>query len=103
MWIQDPISSTHLSQLLTVVSKVESLRELFGFSSRKQFDKLVGSIPQLRNQVMHPVRPLVLSTDDVVRLKETIENVAELEMKATKILSEERDTNTRHPKIASST
>lgn len=94
-----PINSTYLSQLLTVVGKTEALRKLFGYTSRKQFENATGSFSELRNRVMHPIRPLILNFEDVARLKQTITEVSELEVRATEILASRQSTSSKNPHI----
>jgi hypothetical protein len=46
--------------------------------SRAKFDEQVGGLPQLRNQVMHPVRPMVTKPEDVKKLHGRLKNAATL-------------------------
>jgi hypothetical protein len=51
--------------LLTTVAKTERLRERIGFKSRTEIDHEAGRVPDFRNRIMHPVRPLILGLEDV--------------------------------------
>lgn len=57
-----PIAATTLTHLLHVVASDNRLFTALGFGSKRQFETVAGHIPRLRNSVMHPVRPLVLSS-----------------------------------------
>lgn len=60
-----PLEVMTLSQLLRIVAVSKELLRWLGYRSRSEFDDQVGGVPELRNLVMHPVRPLVLSTQEV--------------------------------------
>lgn len=71
----------YLTTLMKVVGKSESLRQRFGYESRNQFDKDLGGLIELRNQVMHPTKTLVHNSEDlsktVKRLNRAIEALEE--------------------------
>jgi hypothetical protein len=46
--------------------------------SKTQFDEHIGGLPQLRNQVMHPVRPMVINPKDVSKLHSRLKHAATL-------------------------
>ena len=73
-----PIAATTLAQLLNVVARSKQLLQELGYKSRKEFDDNLGHVPELRNCVMHPVRPLVLSTSDVTKVRNTVAAVIDL-------------------------
>lgn len=73
-----PVAATTLSQLIQVVSRSKNLLARLGFQSRNEFDLPTGSIPELRNVVIHPVRPLILEHGDVSRVRETVLAVRDL-------------------------
>ncbi|MEA3225775.1 MAG: hypothetical protein U9Q07_07465, partial [Planctomycetota bacterium] len=73
-----PIEAIMLSQLIQIVSKTKDLLKLLGFRSRNEFDSGAGKIPELRNCVMHPVRPLILGYKDVAAVHKTIRFVEDL-------------------------
>ncbi len=73
-----PIAATTLTNLLTVVAKSERLRELLGFPSKSQVDKVCGGVPDLRNRVMHPVRPIILDREGVEELRLLLDRVIDL-------------------------
>jgi hypothetical protein len=73
-----PIAATTLVQLLNVVARSKELLKKLGFKSRKEFEDELGRVPELRNCVMHPVRPLVLSMTEVAKLRETVSAVMHL-------------------------
>lgn len=85
-----PISSATLSNLITVIGKSPNLRSLLGYQSRKAFDKETGSIPEFRNRIMHPVRPLILNQNDVNDLLHCLEKVKALSDLLQNILEEYR-------------
>ena len=67
-----PCSAATLTNLLTIVGKTPVIREALGFTSRKSFDKYAGKVPEVRNSVMHPVRPMLLSNGDTKRIYEVL-------------------------------
>lgn len=74
----DPISATTLAQLLQIVARHRIFLSRLGFRSRQEFEARTGRIPELRNCVMHPVRPLVLEQDDVSRIDQTVRTIIHL-------------------------
>ena len=60
-----PLAAVTLTQLLTIVAKVDGLRERLGFNRRKEINREIGRVPEFRNRIMHPVRPLILEQMDV--------------------------------------
>ncbi len=76
-----PVAATTLSQLINILEKGKIITRL-GFTSNNQFSKSSGSIPKLRNSVMHPVRPLITDITSVKKLKETVELIVSLTEKA---------------------
>lgn len=73
-----PLAGTTLTELLAVISKSTRVREMLGYRSATEFLKDAGRLPDYRNRVMHPVRPLVLSHEDVLQLKLTLERIDSL-------------------------
>ncbi len=65
-----PVAAATLSNLLTIIGKSPGLRSRFGYSSRKRFEESTGKIPDFRNRIMHPVRPLILNRGGVEQLRE---------------------------------
>ena len=68
----DLIEATQLTNLLNIIAKTKEIIELLKYRSRKEFEKQIGNIAQLRNQVMHVVRPLIMKQNDVLKLLGTI-------------------------------
>jgi hypothetical protein len=64
-----PVSATTLAELLTIVAGTNELRSSLGYKSRNSFEDAIGRLPDLRNQIMHPVRPLITDVDSVTKLK----------------------------------
>lgn len=64
-----PVAACTLTQLLNVVGSFADLRGRLGAESGAKWNDLAGPIIELRNRVMHPVRPMVLGPDDVKRLQ----------------------------------
>ena len=67
-----PIAATSLAQLLTVAARSDRVRNALGYSSGNSFSRDTGRIPEFRNRVMHPVRPLVLGLEDVQDIHRTL-------------------------------
>lgn len=73
-----PVAAATLTNLLTVAAKSSTLRGALGFTKRSEIEKVVGAVPNVRNAVMHPVRPLIGRHDDVQRVLQTMRTVAAL-------------------------
>lgn len=74
----DFIEATQLTNLLNIVAKTKEVIEVLKYKSRSEFEKQTGNISQLRNQVMHVVRPLIIKQNDVLRLLESISSIDDL-------------------------
>jgi hypothetical protein len=72
-----PIAGTMLTDLLRVVSKSQPLLAEIKLK-RSELKDLTGELPDWRNRVMHPVRPLVLSGEEVKDLARILENARAL-------------------------
>jgi hypothetical protein len=83
-----PLAACTLTELLKIVAHEEALRTMLGWHSRQQFDKSTGSLPDLRNRVMHPVRPLILGREEVSRLAASVQVVRELAGRSRSVLAE---------------
>jgi hypothetical protein len=70
-----PLGAMTLSELLNVTGKIETLRSGLGYHKSKAFKEATGSIPELRNQIMHPVRPLITDVASITKLKQDLETV----------------------------
>ena len=66
------LAACTLTQLIRIVCTLEKVRLEFGFKSRKAADETCGSLPTLRNKVMHPVRPLIGTPDEIADLVSSI-------------------------------
>jgi hypothetical protein len=66
----DLVAYLDFSQLLTGIGKDRTIRDFLGFKSRREWKVATGAIVELRNDVMHPVRNLVLSRDGLHRVRE---------------------------------
>jgi hypothetical protein len=73
-----PMAACTLTNLLKIVEKSKILRAKLGYRSSSDAANDFGRIPRLRNSVMHPVRPLIKSRDDVAELKDTLGHLAEM-------------------------
>jgi hypothetical protein len=67
-----PVAALNLAHLFQIFSRHDSAAELLGYPSRTQFVKATGRLPRLRNNVMHPVRPLVLTQTDVGKVYQAL-------------------------------
>jgi hypothetical protein len=80
-----PIAATTLSQFIQVIAKNKEILMRLGYSSRNEFEAQTGTIPELRNCVMHPVRPIVFSQGDVGRIRGAVECIADLHARVEKL------------------
>lgn len=78
-----PIAGAMLTDMIQIASKSKVLRDSLGYSSASQFKDAAGSIPVLRNQVMHPVRPLILAQEDVRTLQARLATIVGLTERVT--------------------
>ncbi len=76
-----PVTGCMLSDLLNVLGKSAELREQVGYKAKGKYDKLTGGFAAFRNQVMHPVRPLILDHRDVDLFHRNVEGVMSLSAK----------------------
>ena len=67
-----PIAALTLSQLIQIICRDDKVAARLGYLSRTQFKKAASGLPTLRNRVMHPVRPLILSIEDVERIRVSV-------------------------------
>lgn len=77
-----PITGCTLIDMINIVKKSAALCLLLGFSSQSAYKKATGSLSDLRNQILHPVRPLILDQHDVHKLQETLDVVLRLTERA---------------------
>lgn len=77
-----PIAATTLTDLLVVAANSERLRGLLRYPSKAQAVKVTGAIPNFRNSVMHPVRPMVLGTSGIETLQSLLDRVIDLTSRA---------------------
>jgi len=86
-----PVAVTTLNDLLNVTAKDRGLYSIFGYGSRSAFEKALGGIRNIRNQTMHPVRPLITDADSCTSLKRTLGNALTLTTRAEGKLAHTRD------------
>jgi hypothetical protein len=77
-----PVAAATLTHLLTAVTHTQQLRQSLGYDSRKVCDADLSRLPELRNRVMHPVRPFILSAEDAARMARALSTAIELLAKA---------------------
>jgi hypothetical protein len=68
-----PLIGCTLTHLIRIATLSQKLRDLLGFHDASGAQAALGRLPTYRNKVMHPVRPLVLSPDDVRKLRVTVD------------------------------
>ncbi len=74
----NPLTACMFPDLLKIAASDKYVLNELGFSSRNQFNDRVGGLPDLRNMVMHPIRPLILCREDVVTLQRRLKTAWEL-------------------------
>ena len=67
-----------LTQMIKAVAKQKPTLSGLGFSSKTEFDDIAGGIPELRNQIVHPVGSLILKREDLKKLSDRVEKIREL-------------------------
>jgi hypothetical protein len=70
-----PLHACELSDLITIVTKDKQLQTALGYESNSNVKKELGSLTELRNAVMHPVRPIFLNRTDPPRLKRDLQDL----------------------------
>jgi hypothetical protein len=73
-----PYAALTLTDLLHIVAGSPVLQAELAYKSRNDFSSATSSLVDLRNRVMHPVRPLVHTRVDVQRLTQRVENLEDL-------------------------
>jgi len=74
-----PVAGATLPDLLNIVAGDADMLERLRYPSRNAFERLTGRLAGLRNNVMHPARPLVGKDPDTCRcLKEGLSAMVEL-------------------------
>jgi hypothetical protein len=73
-----PAAGLMLSELLRIVGGTSELRSRLGFNSGTKWQDHVGGLADLRNAVMHPVRPIFTSSGDVGNTRDQLDLVLEL-------------------------
>jgi hypothetical protein len=76
-----PVAAATLTQLIQVTARHKHLLARLGFESRTRFENETGGIADLRNRVMHPVRPLILDGEDVAAVRKAVSAVWTLAMR----------------------
>ena len=77
----NPIEVLNLSNLLNIFAKSKSLLAKLEYKPKKQVGSLVNGLIEVRNKIMHPVRPLILCQSDLVTFKKNIDFAIELRSK----------------------
>ncbi len=67
-----PVAGATLSELLRAIGGSQELLRGLGYPSRTRFEDASGRIPDVRNRVMHPVRPLITNVESCTRLREIL-------------------------------
>jgi hypothetical protein len=73
-----PIAGATLHELLTIVRKDAALRDSLGVTQGNKWDSLAHSINELRNLVMHPVRPMFSNPEDLSKTRQKLMSLANL-------------------------
>ncbi len=73
-----PIAGATLHELLTIVRKDSALRDSLGITNGNKWDSLAHSINELRNLVMHPVRPMFSNPDDLAKTRQKLLSLSAL-------------------------
>lgn len=73
-----PITGCTLPDLINIVGKSTEILEELGIKSRSRFKALTSGFAVVRNQIMHPVRPLILDQNDVRSLQSIVGNIVNL-------------------------
>ena len=95
-----PLTACTLTELSRIAEAQKEVLRAMGFSSKNQYGKHSGSLPQLRNAVMHPVRPMVFDKAGVADIHEKLRLIDEVLVNVNAFLSAERATERDSPVLA---
>lgn len=70
-----PVTNATLSDLFHITTESNNVWKLLDFDSPNQLKPIAHSINGLRNTIMHPVRPLIVSEQELKDLVEAVDNV----------------------------
>ncbi len=73
-----PTHAASLLQLLKVIRADDALRRACGLSSKNKAKQATEDLPDIRNAVMHPVRPLAMSPKDVGKILHALEAIDDI-------------------------
>lgn len=73
-----PVTGATLAELLRAIGCRDGLLASPGFRSVTNYHKATGSLPEWRNRVMHPVRPLLTKPAELTKLKTDLLNALDL-------------------------
>jgi hypothetical protein len=83
----DQLYYLYLADYLSIVGKTPKLLQSLNFPSKNQWDRYVGSLDNLRNDVMHPVRDLVGSHSGIGDLFSIEQRIRELIRRTSRSIS----------------
>ena len=70
-----PYVALTLTDLFRIVEREPELLSELGYKSKTSFSNATGPLVDLRNRIMHPIRPLVHTRSDVQRLATHVEDL----------------------------
>ncbi|MCX5704186.1 MAG: hypothetical protein NT066_06840 [Candidatus Omnitrophica bacterium] len=82
-----PLAAANFTHLLQVIEKTQDLLGELGFSA-KDYARCIKGMPELRNRIMHSVRPLILDIDDVKWLHNVIGCIIDFGIRVEALLKE---------------
>jgi hypothetical protein len=88
-----PLTGCELRDLLAVITGSHLLRTRLKMEDDSVWKKTSESLPDLRNDVMHPVRPLVTSTKRVRSLRRQLRRMVDFTGVVVEVIEEMRDQN----------
>ncbi len=74
----DPIEYCNLTDLLVVTKKNPEIGRILGNESSACIKRIRKQLPEWRNRVMHPVRPLITSQGDIAALRNVLADIYSL-------------------------
>jgi hypothetical protein len=72
------VDTLYLPEIVSVIRTIDDLRAQLNFDSRNQLDKFMNPLVTLRNDVMHPNKPILHRSRNVMKLHEQIERLTTL-------------------------
>lgn len=84
----DVVELLYLSDLISIIGKNEALRSPLGYTSRSAVKDDLGGLNELRNDIMHPVRPMLEKVpEDLETLRDRVRRARDVLVKIEEVIA----------------